>query len=247
MATFHLFPQLPLELRMQIWESAFADDRVLKIRRRHGVAGGQWWSPSPAPAVTRACWESRQYCSYKKVFAAGKSSRYIWAKLDSDIIQMLGSAMSELAGEERSERNEIRRLRVEMAVRKEMHTSDYWSDESESFLHEYSHRICDFPKLEGCDVLVAGDLSRWTSFIEETYWGVCPQSNVRIIDAKTGEWIDADTSGPYKDWIDTGRGQSRDYQRLIDYWDEADEEDIAKREEEMMKMQEGLPRIDMNP
>jgi hypothetical protein len=39
---------------------------------------------------------------------------YIWAKFDSDIIQMLGSEISELVEEDDLEKNEIRRLRVEL-------------------------------------------------------------------------------------------------------------------------------------
>jgi hypothetical protein len=238
MATFHLFQQLPLELRMQIWASAFVDDRILKVRRLY--PSREYWSPSPVPAVTRTCQESRKYCSYRKAFVAEGVPRYIWSKLDSDIIQMLGSVMSVLVEEDRTEKNEIRRLRIEFV------TENGIGDESEFFFHNYSHRFRDFPKLNGCDVLVTDGLHTWAHYMKDLYWGVCPRSNVRIIDAKTGEWIDEDTAGPYQDWIDCDRGQTRDYQRIDDYWDAEDEEDVAKRYEAMKKMHEPLPRIDLN-
>lgn len=88
------------------------------------------------------------------------------------------------------------------------------------------------------------------SFIDETYWGVCPKSNVRIVDAKTGEWIDIDSAGPYVDWMDNRMGIDPDdgpvYTRIDDFWDAEDEEDVKNRYEAMMKMKDGLPRIDLN-
>ncbi|OAL50072.1 hypothetical protein IQ07DRAFT_587751 [Pyrenochaeta sp. DS3sAY3a] len=237
MATFQPFLRLPLELRIQIWESAFVDDRILKVRIR--LSSRDFRSPSPVPAVTRACQESRKYCSYRKAFAVAGSPRYIWSKFDSDIIQLPGSIMSRLNHISSAERTEIMRLRVELV------REDGW-DESESFFHFYSHQFRYFPKLEGCDVLVPDGLREWASLIEETYWGTCPQRNVRIVDANTGEWIDERTAGPYADWVDTSGGEGGDYQRIDEYWDEEDEEYVQARYEEMMKMREPLPRIDLN-
>jgi hypothetical protein len=86
----------------------------------------------------------------------------------------------------------------------------------------------------------------WAHYSTDMYWGACPKSNVRYIDVSTGEWIGEDTAGPYLDWIDTNRGETRDYQRIIEDWDEEDEEDVKQREEALMKMKEPLPRIDLN-
>jgi hypothetical protein len=82
--------------------------------------------------------------------------------------------------------------------------------------------------------------------MKDMYWGACPENNVRIIDAKTGRWISADTAGPYLDWMDTGRGKTRDYQRIVDYWNEEDEEEVEERYNAMMKMKEPLPQIDLD-
>ena len=85
-ATFYPFPRLPLTLRIQIWEVA-TDDRVLRVKKKLHYKQG-YWPPTLVPAVTRACWESRKYCSYQKAFIIDLSPRYIWANFDCDIIQM---------------------------------------------------------------------------------------------------------------------------------------------------------------
>ncbi|KOS19448.1 hypothetical protein ESCO_001258 [Escovopsis weberi] len=69
MATaFHLFPQLPYELRAMIWSFA-AHPRNVRIKPRRG---GTWEAlfyfvslPAPqAPAVMHACREARQHVPY---------------------------------------------------------------------------------------------------------------------------------------------------------------------------------------
>jgi hypothetical protein len=60
---------------------------------------------------------------------------------------------------------------------------------------------------------------------------------------KTGEWSNAATAGPYRDYLDTGHGESKDYQRIDDDSDE--EEDAEEIYEMMMKMKGPLPRIDL--
>jgi hypothetical protein len=230
-ATFHVFSSLPLELRIQVWQSC-SFTRVLKVSDFRST---YYSSPTPAPAVTRACKESRKYTSYQKSFTVHGSPRYIWVCLASDIIQMSSDLMSRLAIHDDSKKKGIRHLRLELMA-------DGW-DLSEFFFHDYSHSIRDFPNLESCDILIDDGLYNWAQFIEEGYWGTCPDSNVRIVDAKTGEWISAVTAGPYRDYLDTGHGESRDYQRIVDYWDE--EEDAEERYEALMKMKAPLPRMNL--
>lgn len=153
-----------------------------------------------------------------------------------------------LVEEDHPERNKIRHLKIEFVTGNAL--EDELDYESEFFYHEYRHHIRNLPKLESCDVLVNGDLRDWGSSFSEMYWGTCPESNVRMIDAKTGEWIDMDTAGPYLDWMDNCMGIDPDegpvYTRIDDFWDEENEEDVATRYNAMMKMKEGLPRIDLN-
>ncbi|CAO2650694.1 Nn.00g019860.m01.CDS01 [Neocucurbitaria sp. VM-36] len=236
MATFHPFPRLPLEIRIQIWGSAIVEGRVLKVRELRSRAS--YWSPTPVPAVTRASQESRKYCSYQKAFIVDQSPHYIWTSFESDIIQMNSAQMNKLVAGNSLEKKEVRHLRIEL-----VHELGW--DQSELFYHDYSRKIRNFPKLGRCDVLVNNGLYAWGNLINETYWGACPKSNVRIIDAKTGEWIDAETAGPYQDYIDTGHGETRDYLRDVDYDVEWEEAEGDERYEAMMKMKAPLPRIDL--
>jgi hypothetical protein len=240
MATFHLFPRLPLELRMEIWERAVIKERVLRVLQLR--PNGFFQSPTPNPAVTKTCQESRKYCSYQKAFIVHESPRYIWTCFDTDIVQMTSSLMSQLAKGDSLEKREIQHFRLDLM-------SDTW-DLSESFYYYHSHRIRDFPKLERCDILVYDGLRNWGEFIKDTYWGACQKSNVRFIDAKTGEWIDVESDGPYQDYRDNyigiDMGEVPVYTRIDDDWDEENEDHVQKRYEAMIKIREGLPRIDLN-
>jgi hypothetical protein len=194
MATFHPFPRLPLELCMQIWAQAVTHERVVKVRalRDKGRRTGVYWSPTPAPTVTRACQESRKYCSYQPAFKVAESSRYIWTCFESDIIRMEGYLVEHFADREDSlEKAEFRHFRVEVFSI----ISAY--DISESFFHHYSRGIRDFPKLERCDILVDDGLHTWDQFTEHAGG---PKIYVRIVDAKTGERFDEESEGPYMDY-----------------------------------------------
>lgn len=239
MATFHLFPQLPPELRIRIWEFVFEQDRILDVRkgRRHSPSD-DYWSPDPVPAVTRACRESRKYCSYQKAFVVDGSSRYIWTKFDSDIIHLLGTVMGKLAKGNGPDNHKIRRLRIDLA-------NMFLADELAPFYRKHSKRFRCFPRLDGVDILKPYSLWYSDGLLEMTDWGACPASNVRIIDADTGEWVDAQTAGPYQDWLDTDHGENRDFKRVVPNWNEGNEEDVAKRYNAMMKIHP-LPRIDLN-
>jgi hypothetical protein len=112
METFHPFPRLPFELRIQIWLSAAILGRVVKVRKLR--LNKHWSSPTPAPAVTRACRESRKYCAYHQIFVVEDSPRYIWSCLEIDVIQMDSSLMNRLAEEDSLEKQEVRHLRCEL-------------------------------------------------------------------------------------------------------------------------------------
>lgn len=193
METFHPFPRLSLELRIQIWKLA-TDDRVLRVRKTWRRKQG-YWSPTPAPAVTRACWESRQHCNYQKAFIIDSSPRYIWANFDRDVIKMRSGLLSE---GKLPECDEVRRLWIELL-------SEQGWDESQGFCDYGIYKLEDFPKLERFNLLVDNGLGQWTNFIDRTNWGACPRGNVRIVDGNTGEWIDEETSTAYQYYLDVAR------------------------------------------
>lgn len=237
MATFLPFPRLAVELRIHVWSLTFTPFRILKVHKVYQNLNA-YTSPTPPPAVTRANRESREHCGYRRAFTVAGSPHYIWARFDCDVVQMLGSDMAGLAQSDPSSvaKSQLMHLRIEVPAYEE-----------EFFYHTFSAMIHYFPCLASVDILVSGDLFHWARFIEETYWGTCLASPVRIIDTTTGEWVDERTAGAYVDWIDTGRGETRDYKRIDDYWDENNEEDVADRWEAMMRFREGLPRIQLGP
>jgi hypothetical protein len=242
MATFHPFPRLPLELRIQIWAQAVTHERVVRVRAlRHPSTGsGGYWSPTPTPAVTRTCQESRKYCSYQPAFKIATSPRYIWVCFESDIVQMESGLVGAFAEREDSlEKTEIHHFRLEVF--------NTLYDASELFYHFHSHRLSDFPKLERCDVLVDDGLRQW----DQCHGKAGPKVYMRFVDAKTGEWFDAESEGPYMDYMGNyiGLEQGLDivYSRIDDDWDEENEEDVKRRYEAMVKIkEEGLPRINLD-
>jgi hypothetical protein len=72
---------------------------------------------------------------------------------------------------------------------------------------------------------------------------------MRIVDAKTGEWFDEESEGPYMDYMDNSYNLEHglkdiSYNRIDDDWDEENEEYVKRRYEAMINMrEEGLPRI----
>ncbi|KAH7370384.1 hypothetical protein BKA65DRAFT_562050 [Rhexocercosporidium sp. MPI-PUGE-AT-0058] len=66
--TFTLFPRLPTEVRLKIWE-AFADElRTVELTctpRASHIPEGRWFSHSKAPVIFRICAESRHIALQK--------------------------------------------------------------------------------------------------------------------------------------------------------------------------------------
>ncbi|KAF2820196.1 hypothetical protein CC86DRAFT_360760 [Ophiobolus disseminans] len=220
MVTFHPFPRLPLELRIQIWQFTLIQGRIVKVRKYRN--NKYYSSHTPAPAVTRVCQESRKYCTYQKLFTNTASSQYIWANFENDIMQMESTLMKEIAKDDNPERNGIRHLRLQLE------DDIYGFDMSEFFFHDHQYKIRYFPNLRSCDVWVIDGLSNWVEVVMIGYWGSLPTKNIRIVDAKTGEWIDAESAGPI----------------VSDWWNE--EEDGEERFKALMKIKDGLPRVDLD-
>jgi hypothetical protein len=102
-------------------------------------------------------------------------------------------------------------------------------------------------KLEPCDVLVDDGLHKCGQMIGHAG----PNTNMRFVDAKTGEWFDAESEGPYMDYIDNSwimeHGLDIAYTRIDNNWDKENEEDVKKRYDAIMKIkEEGLPRIKLD-
>lgn len=60
--TFNLFPLLPTELRLKIWEAVADEPRTVELTctpRASHIPEGRWFSHSKAPVIFRVCTESR--------------------------------------------------------------------------------------------------------------------------------------------------------------------------------------------
>ncbi|WYZ40961.1 hypothetical protein EsH8_IV_001302 [Colletotrichum jinshuiense] len=211
-AIFHLFPQLPTELRIKIWK-ATSESRILVII----ICENHFWSPNPVPAVLQACRESRSFSSYRKAFTtpAEPVSRYIWADFDLDTVQ----ACSSLVGHKNNrEISSIRYFRAEpnWALLEFDHIPARWTKELVSF----------FQGLKALDILVH-KIGAWTEFFEANLnWPEsCPKPDIRIINHNNGEYITEVNSQPYSDWLDINvRGASSIIRSVPDLDKKSDEE-----------------------
>lgn len=181
MATFHPFPRLPTELRLQIWEMT-VEPRIVDVRVDHEAypyavpsAPKRWLaSTTPVPAVLHTCSEARNHGLYKRVFSelnanCDEESRYVWANLDFDMID-IGETPVEcyeaVAGR-------IQRLKMRRA------------NSDESFYHFESKDLHMFTNLKLVHVVCADGLRSWWNAGEEHGWP-CGAENLYFIDPDDG-------------------------------------------------------------
>ncbi|KAK0121442.1 hypothetical protein ONS95_009736 [Cadophora gregata] len=225
---FHLFPHLIPELRIHIWALAI-DDRVVKLPYPSSIIPGRW-SPTLPPAVTRACHESRNHCSYQR-WSDCPGPSYIWVNFDHDIIQIKSD---QLGRPKTYPLNDIKHLRVDLV--------DSRGEEDDDWYHYNSQELYDFPKLQSVDILGPRDLCCYTQYIGDFSFGHCPKSNVRVITMKTGEWIDNKTAGAYQDYLDL-EAELGFFTRVVN---DRDYEDEEERLEDVRQLQIPLPRVDLS-
>lgn len=94
---FHLFPNLPGELRLKIWHIAIRNPRVVNISCRKGVDrrfeirryAEAFLSTTPPPAPINICRESRfeALSVYKQYFQTKHAPNYIYLAFDQDTIR----------------------------------------------------------------------------------------------------------------------------------------------------------------
>ncbi|CZS88169.1 uncharacterized protein RCO7_01135 [Rhynchosporium graminicola] len=243
MTTFALFPRLATELRAQIWGLA-VEDRVIRIKENTH----SFFSATPAPAVTRACRESRACCSYQKstAFDLCKAMQprqpYIWVNFDHDIIHIRADPLWYF---EVVRANEVKHLRIELVDEegKEIKGDWYGQGPTTEYPLSYQYEMLDFPELESVDLLVPDKLCDYTRSIEETDFGPCSKKNVRIASIHTGEWIDEETCMAYWDHIDSSGGERLDdMTRVVHDEDGTVEERLAA----IQRLEMPRPRINLD-
>lgn len=89
--TFHLFPQLPSELRSQIWRLAASEPRHIRLQTNRDNPLIQYLIPSlPPPAILHTCQESRTEAQayYTKAFSVANAPQFIWTNFNVDTIEV---------------------------------------------------------------------------------------------------------------------------------------------------------------
>ncbi|EPE27974.1 hypothetical protein GLAREA_04765 [Glarea lozoyensis ATCC 20868] len=105
---FHLFPHLPQELRLEIWNIILAEPRQIKIdckKRRilQRRVVDSWTTDTPIPALLHVCSESRYLglSYYKPYFSTKTCSKAIYLNFERDAIFFQDGILSYLTGEEK--------------------------------------------------------------------------------------------------------------------------------------------------
>ena len=105
---FHLFPMLPSELRIKIWNIALLLPRVVTVsckkerlnRTRHFTKC--FVSQTPAPVLLHVCRESRLegFLTYVSAFKTDTSPMYTFVSFENDIIQCADSMLESMGEDE---------------------------------------------------------------------------------------------------------------------------------------------------
>lgn len=199
-------------------------------------------SPTPAPAVTRACRESRKYSSYRKHFSAARHhpERYFWMNPVHDIIQIRPILVRALA----METDAVTKLRIDVPDSQRWTTEEFFFQHGADFETRPDLASATFPGLKSVDILVAGELGLWTNAFNDSWWDANTGPYTRIVSCETGEWIDATNCDVYWDWLenkDRNEGEVYSFTRMVD-------EDVESCEERVRNVEEfkGLPRTGLD-
>ncbi|KAJ0426763.1 hypothetical protein BJY00DRAFT_270963 [Aspergillus carlsbadensis] len=172
MAGFALFPRLPAEIRVRIWQMA-VEPRTVEIRPNRGPYSALEYfvSSTPVPAVLHVCYEARTHASYQQAFALGSAPRYVWVNFQMDMISIGHTWFLELQGPDALL---IRRLRFERE-------NDEW------FFHFESKEMMDVLRyMEEIHVVCKDGVGAWYE-AWECLGFPCPRDKLRFLDKDTGE------------------------------------------------------------
>lgn len=189
LTTFHLFPMLPSELRIQVWNLALSVPRVVTVSCKKERRNGYWRftksfvSHTAVPALLHTCRESRLegFLTYIPMFKNDISPTYTYVS-EHDTIQVSDNILA-LIGEEEKER--VQRMILEVK-------------DTAYFGHFNMDALMRMRKLRELDLLVQDEVASWNE--ERRYvdgiigdfeqarerdpgWE-CPR--VRILDRNTG-------------------------------------------------------------
>ncbi|KAI1358327.1 hypothetical protein F5Y08DRAFT_345838 [Xylaria arbuscula] len=210
--TFHPFPRLPIELRIQIWSLA-ANRRRLDIGPAQmelnavtmaeiSVDPPDYTSCVPPPAVMHACRESRQYAPYQKAFFS-PPDKYLWVNFQEDMICLAHCEVDVLA----PHYADIERLRYTVPD----HDYDYVSDA----FRECSQEILGvFSALKELHVAVEVGLFAWGTSLNTAGFTEKLQMNTKFINLHTGLMLNMPQMDMIHRWHWKEGGQVEDVHHL---------------------------------
>jgi hypothetical protein len=209
MATFHLFPQLPLELREQIWKDT-VEPRTVDVRRirKETQRYGQLISSTPIPAILQSCREARNLGLYERVFcevtpatekSKGKNEAAIAMK-KFFMPDERGDEGPKKAGSPDTEQRYVwLDLNIDMVNIGASRFCNYESiasavkrlkfereNSEEYFYHTESTELMKFASVEEIHIVCADGFWMWAGATYEHSWP-CAEENLVFIDASNGQ------------------------------------------------------------
>lgn len=190
MATFHPFPRLPAEIRVQIWETT-AEPRIVEVRIRykrvttvpHQLYGPFLFSSAPVPAPLQTCREARDSGLYHQAFSnlaiqngAPKDTeeRYVWLNFDLDMVSIGDTDFRFF----KSVAQMIKRLRFER------------DNSDEVWYRGESAELYIFVNVTEIHVVVSedSDMRHWHGASQDHNWP-CAIESVFVVDLKEGQMV----------------------------------------------------------
>lgn len=144
-----------------------------------------------------ACHESRNLGLYRKFFVYSEGSAYHWVNFDFDVIQIRPGSLRLLPD---TEADLVQHVRVEFERGTEMDDfDDGWGDFASRLL------LCSYPEVSRVDYLIDTDFDSMLWIVEpDGSWGFgSDRIDWRLINVRTGEYLDSDIWWKYTEWQDT--------------------------------------------
>ncbi|VUC37145.1 unnamed protein product [Clonostachys rosea] len=189
MSTFHPFPLLPFELRIQIWRMT-VEPRTVELR-----VGGFYKdlgpplkdeptdrqyvqylvNMTPVPGALQTCREARNLGLYQKAMSelsdlTGDERQYVWLNLDIDLICFRGGGLAKF----NQVAPRVKRLKLVREI-----TEEWFYQEGVS---EFRH----FVNLEEVHVVCKDGMRAWHGATRDHYWP-CRPENLIFIDPHDGQ------------------------------------------------------------
>ncbi|KAI1110345.1 hypothetical protein F5Y14DRAFT_363499 [Nemania sp. NC0429] len=218
--TFYRFPDLPTEIRLQIWAMAAEGLRILHLYiTDHFPWQAEPWrayySPTPPPALLHACRESREAAPYEKAFLSSPhdEARYIWVNFQNDRICLPNARIEEL--ESYGAVIQLLGITVEPL-------DSFWSDSDYDAWAHFNEEVLEpFTALRELHISIPDTFLQWGMIALHAPFQPPGPENVRFVEPHTGLSLSVDQYVMAYHW-------SRDNGGKVENMDDIDRE-LASR------------------